>query len=184
MILKFAIASPIMNLWIHLGLFILKPLLIYISRWSSLFTMYLRKMGLLEVRSNILLDPTTSHMQCSLFILTTKSSCQVGMVEPHNYNLLTRLWKQLPTFQNVVHQMLEYIKLTKVTIVQIFGLMEDEWCFNTLNFMKSTLQNRLTTHVDLVICMIAQKFYTFENFPNHQGIEEWKAFCIYYAFDA
>jgi hypothetical protein len=151
LILKFAIASPIMNLWIHLGLFILsfdwvlmlKPLLNYISRWSSLFTMYLRKMGLLEVRSNILLDPTTSHMQCSLFVLTTKSSCQVGMVETHNYNLLTRLWKQLPTFQNVVHQMLEYIKLTKVTIVQIVGLMEDEQCFNTLNFMKSTFQNRL-----------------------------------------
>ncbi len=80
-------------------------------------------------------------------------------------------------------QMLKYIKLTKVTIVQFFGLMEDERCFNTLNFMKSVLQNRLTTHVDLVICMIAQKFYTFENFPNHQAIEEWKAFCIYYAFD-
>jgi hypothetical protein len=60
-----------------------------------------------------------------------KSSCQVGMVEPHNCNPLTQLWKQLPTSQNIVHQMLEYIKLTKVTIVQIFGLMEDEQCFNT-----------------------------------------------------
>jgi hypothetical protein len=80
--------------------------------------------------------------------------------------------------------MLEYIKITKVTIVQIFGLMEDERCFNTLNFMKSTLQNNLTTHVDLVICMIAQKFYTFENFPHHQATGKWKAFCVYYAFDA
>jgi len=43
------------------------------------------------VQISIVLDPTTLHMQCSLFVLTMKSSCQVGMVEPHNYNPLTQL---------------------------------------------------------------------------------------------
>jgi len=32
--------------------------------------------------------------------------------------------------------------------------------------------------------MFAQGFYTLENFPYHQAIEEWKAFRGCYALDA
>lgn len=79
-------------------------------------------------------------MQCSLFILTMKDNCHIAMVEPCSHNLLTILWKQLITFQIVVHQMSKYIKLAKFAVIQVLGSIEDEWCFNTLSFMKSKLQ--------------------------------------------
>jgi hypothetical protein len=41
----------------------------------------------------LMLDPTTLDMQRSLFVLTMKNNCHVVMVEPHNHNPLTRLWK-------------------------------------------------------------------------------------------
>jgi hypothetical protein len=64
--------------------------------------------------------------------------------------------------------------LAKIAIVQIIGLVEDECTFNTLSFMKSKLKNRLTNHLDLVIHMFSQHFYTFENFPYDVAIQEGK----------
>jgi hypothetical protein len=64
-----------------------------------------------------MLNPTTLDMQCSLFILTMKDNCHVAMVEPCSHNLLTILWKQLITFQIVVHQMSKYIKLAKFAVI-------------------------------------------------------------------
>jgi hypothetical protein len=59
----------------------------------------------------------------------------------------------------------EYVKLVELAMVQIIGSMEDERCFSTLAFMKSKLQNRLTTHLPLVVRMFAQQFYTLQSFP-------------------
>jgi hypothetical protein len=39
--------------------------------------------------------------------------------------------------------------------------MEDERTFSTLMFIKSKLQNQLCEHLDLVVRMFAQPFYTF-----------------------
>jgi hypothetical protein len=61
--------------------------------------------------------------------------------------------------------MSKYIKLVEIVVVEIISSMENEWCFRTLNFMKTKLMNRLMTHLDLVICRFGQKFYTLENFP-------------------
>jgi hypothetical protein len=46
----------------------------------------------------------------------------------------------------------EYIKLVEL-VLQVIGLLEDEWCFFTLTFMKNKLQNWLTMHVELIIWM-------------------------------
>jgi hypothetical protein len=41
--------------------------------------------------------------------------------------------------------------------------VEDKRCFFTLSFTKSKLKNQLTTHLDLVVCMYAQKNYSLKN---------------------
>jgi hypothetical protein len=43
--------------------------------------------------------------------------------------------------------------------------MEDEHTFSNLSFVKSKLWNRLTTHLDLVVYMYVQDFYTMKGFP-------------------
>lgn len=50
--------------------------------------------------------------------------------------------------------------------------------------MKSKLRNRLTTHLDLVICMFSQHFHTFKNFFYDVAIKEWKEMSTQYGFDA
>ncbi len=54
----------------------------------------------------------------------------------------------------------------------VVGCVEDEKTFSAVNFMKSKLHNHLTTHLDLVIQMYAQKFYKLETFPFYTTIKE------------
>jgi hypothetical protein len=47
----------------------------------------------------------------------------------------------------------------------VLGNVEETRCFSNLFFMKSKLRNRLITHLDLMVQMYAQSFYTMEIFP-------------------
>jgi hypothetical protein len=89
-------------------------------------------------------------------------------------NPLTKLWKTFSSSQIFVKKILEYIKLAELVIVQVIGSVEDERCFSTLTFMKTKLQNILTTHVELVIWIFSQKFFTFRDFPFGEAIQNWK----------
>jgi hypothetical protein len=44
------------------------------------------------------------------------------------------------------------------------GSVEDEKCFSNMGLMKNNLRNILTTHLDSVVKMFAQKFFTFDTF--------------------
>jgi hypothetical protein len=55
----------------------------------------------------------------------------------------------------------------------IMGSVEDERCFFNLRFMKSKLRNTLTTHLDLVVKMFAQKFFTLNTFPFVVAMSSW-----------
>jgi hypothetical protein len=44
------------------------------------------------------------------------------MVEPHIRTPLTHLWKQLTSSRIVVHKMLKYIKVVKISIVSLVQL--------------------------------------------------------------
>jgi hypothetical protein len=52
-------------------------------------------------------------------------------------NLVTWMWLKIKTFPILVHKLNECVKVVKITMVQILGLVEDERTFNNLFFMKS-----------------------------------------------
>ncbi len=56
----------------------------------------------------------------------------------------------------------ENIRLDELVGMQVISLVEDEQCFFTLIFMKIKLKNRLTKHLELVIWMLNQKFFTIQ----------------------
>jgi hypothetical protein len=66
------------------------------------------------------------------------------------------------------------VKLVELATVQVIGRVEDGRCFSTLAFMMSKLRNKLTTHLPLVVRMFAQHFYTIQNFPYGECIEQWR----------
>jgi hypothetical protein len=54
--------------------------------------------------------------------------------------------------------------MKKIVVAQVIGNVKDERCFFTLSFMKSKLHNRLIDHLDLAMCMFAQKKIMLNNF--------------------
>lgn len=73
----------------------------------------------------------------NLFVLTMKNNSKGAMVEPHPSNPFISVWRQLTTSQFVVQRMLEYIKLSKLQIVQVLDFVKDEYCFSTLSLWKA-----------------------------------------------
>ncbi len=64
-------------------------------------------------------------------------------------------------------------RLVELAIVMVLGNVEDERTLSTFIFMKSKLRNRLTTHLDLVVKMYTQDFFTLQGFPFYMVIIEW-----------
>jgi len=61
----------------------------------------------------------------------------------------------------------------------VLGNVEDECTFSSLVFMKLKLRNQLMTHLDLVVQMYGQTFYTLDTFPFYTTIynsndHEWR----------
>ena len=74
----------------------------------------------------------------------------------------------------------EFMKVVEITHVQVLSSVEDKRTFNSFSFLKSKLRNQLTTHLDLVVDMFAQDFYTFNIFPYQVEISYWKAHRLCY----
>jgi hypothetical protein len=82
------------------------------------------------------------------------------MQTPFDLNPLTKFWRFLSSSRIFEHQILEYIKLVELLVVQFIGLVQDERCFPKLTFMKTKLRNQLIVHLEVVIQMFSQKFFT------------------------
>ncbi len=100
-----------------------------------------------------------------------KCKCMHG--PPFDTNPLARMWRLVTTSWILVSSFLEYVKLVELWY-KVVGNVEDESCFSTLAFMKSKLRNKLTTHLPLVLHMFAQHFYTINNFPYEECIDQWR----------
>jgi hypothetical protein len=83
-----------------------------------------------------------------------------------NLNPMTRLWCKITMSPPLNHKLLEYMKLAKITTIQVLGFVEDKHTFNTLSFMKNWLWNWFNTHLDLY----SWQYFTFHNFPYNQTI--------------
>jgi hypothetical protein len=110
-------------------------------------------------------------------------NAKVVMQEPSNVNLVIQMWLKIQFSPLLVLKLSEYIKVVEITMVQIMGSVEDERTFSHLAFMKSKLHKKLTTHLDLCVCMFTQNFYNVSNFPYDIAITTWKEVCIRYHVD-
>jgi hypothetical protein len=84
-------------------------------------------------------------------------------VNPHIVNPLTRLWRVINASQLLSHTFLKYVKLPKIAMTHILGLVEGEGCFSSMSFLKSKLRNQLNPHLQLV-AMYQQNIFTLKFF--------------------
>jgi len=82
-----------------------------------------------------------------------------------------RFWHKISTF--LVLNLLEYIKLVEIIVVQVIGLVEAKWTFNTVFFMKKKLCNHLSTHLDLCTRFHSQQFFILQKNSHDQAIAKW-----------
>jgi hypothetical protein len=85
------------------------------------------------------------------------------MLPPHDCNPTTWLWGRFASSVVVSQWLSKWFKLVQLYMVMIIGNIEDERTFSNLSFMKNKLRNYLTTRLDLVVRMSAQKFLLIGN---------------------
>ncbi len=119
-----------------------------------------KKVGLNKVWVPTLFLAIDFDLHRFLFVLTMKNNAKLAMQKPFDLNPLTKFWRSLSSSRIFEHKILEYIKLVELLVVQVIGLVEDEQCFSKLTIMKTKLRNQLTVHLELVIQMFSQKFFT------------------------
>ncbi len=73
-----------------------------------------------------------------------------------------------------IHSFPEYLKLVKIAmILHVFRSIENECCFSLVSFLKNKLHNHLNPHLELVVVMYYQKFFTLKNFPYQTSYDLW-----------
>ncbi len=68
---------------------------------------------------------------------------------------------------------LDYVKLTKIAMIQMLGLVEDERVLSNLNFINTNIQNWLTNNLALCVYMFRQSCFTMHNFLCDEVVGIW-----------
>jgi hypothetical protein len=98
---------------------------------------YPKKIGVVEDVVIEFLCASTLDVQKSMFKFTMKSNAQAALGLLHSINPLTKTWKIFTNFIILFCKISKYVKLVKIAMIQVLGLVEDEKIFNNLNFFKS-----------------------------------------------
>jgi hypothetical protein len=72
-----------------------------------------------------------------------KSNAKVALGLLNIINPLNKMWKIIFHFTIIFRNISDYVKLTKIAMIQMLGPMEDEQVFNNLDFIKTKIRNRL-----------------------------------------
>jgi len=120
---------------------------------------------------------TNNHL---FFSITMKNNNHGALHPPPNYNPTTNMWAWLASNVVLPQKLSNFLKLVEIAIVMVVNNVEDEKIFSTISFMKSKLHNHLTTHLNLVVWMYAQKFYKLKIFPFYTTIKEWGKKKLHY----
>jgi hypothetical protein len=102
-----------------------------------------------------------------------QANWEAAMGEPFTLNPLSKLWQVLGANSLLRVRMSEFYKIAEIAIVSVIASVEDGKTFSNLNFIKHWLRNRLTTNLDIVVKLFAQKFWDLENFPYQEEISDW-----------
>jgi hypothetical protein len=68
----------------------------------------------------------------------------------------------------------------EMAMVHVLGFMEDECYFNSISFLKNKMCNQLNGHLQLVVTMKAQFFFTLDTFPYKVTYNIWAYVLLEY----
>ncbi len=91
----------------------------------------------------------TLYVQKFMFKIAMKCNAKVASGLQNTINSLTKMWRIITNFVVLFYNISKYLKLVKSTMIQMLRVMENEWTFHNLNFIKFMICNQLTNHLDL-----------------------------------
>jgi hypothetical protein len=144
----------------------------YIKKHFGVARTYVDTKGV-TMKVPALLCPEKLSSQAPVFRSTMTCNWSAAMGEPFDMNPISKLWQILDANALLRVRMSEFFKAAKLCIVTLIGSVEDERTFSNLAFVKNKLRNRLTTNLDIVVKLFAQKFWSLEEFPYQDAITDW-----------
>lgn len=92
--------------------------------------------------SKLMLPPLINHLvnhnllmlQMGLFKMCMKSNVRVTMLPPFDLNPLIKVWRVLDNNNNLTKNFSKFIKLAKIVVTHLIGLVEGERTFSSLAF--------------------------------------------------
>jgi hypothetical protein len=100
-----------------------------------------KNIGANQMYIPLLLDELNLKAQASLFKMTMLANFIVAMKLPLDYNPCSKMWALLTTNQIICSKLSKWLKLVELSMVMVFGNVEDDMCFFHMSFMKSKLRN-------------------------------------------
>lgn len=94
----------------------------------------------------------------SFFKMRMKPNCMWAMEVFGDLSPMTMTWHKLLMNALLALKLSKFNKLTKMTVVQIMGSVEDERVLSTLSFIRTKLRLKLTNYLDLTMCMVCQNY--------------------------
>ncbi len=96
---------------------------------------------------------STLGVQKSMFKIIMRSNAKATLSCPNVINPLMKMWSIIFHFTILSCSISEYVKLATI---QVLGLVEDEWVFNNLNFIKIKIRNQLINNLAFYVHMFGQ----------------------------
>jgi hypothetical protein len=78
---------------------------------------------------DVLLDSYELDLQYSFCKMTVVINSESMLKEVSNKNSIIWLWVKITFFPILKINLSNFIKLAKITCVQVLGFVKDEWCF-------------------------------------------------------
>jgi len=82
------------------------------------------------------------------FKMTMATNNESGLKEVSKKNLVTWLWAKITSSCILKIKLSKFIKLAKITCVQVLGSIKDEQCFLVMAFVKNKLRTCFLCHLD------------------------------------
>jgi len=89
----------------------------------------------------------TLGVQKTMFKIIMRFNAKATLGPPNIINPLTKMWRIISHFTILSPNVSEYVKLTKIAMIQVLGSVEDEQVFNNLDFIKTKIHNWLINNL-------------------------------------
>jgi hypothetical protein len=97
-------------------------------------------------------------VQKSVFKIIMRSNAKAALGPPSTINPLTKMWRIIFHFTILSCSISEYVKLAKITTIQVLGLVEDQRVFNNMEFIKTKIRNQLVDNLALWSTCLGNQF--------------------------